>query len=438
MGGTAKALEDQKAGDGSILNEKNLNLNETKEEEKGLFVKKLTLSGFEKDLVSSKKKSKNGVDYFGCHISENDFINALNVFCARAKSMNGIRFVQAVPVDPKSKVCFVGDLDGGIMSLVQILKQLVKGGYLKDDLTIINPNFFMVFLGNYVNYSSGGVPVLYLLTILSIVNPGKIFLIRGKNEHAYMNSDYGFNSELRARYSSKTKGIDWLKFNQAIGKFYSCLPSALFISIQDDYYLGHNYIHCSSGGIDPFFDANAFVASKKEVDSINPYKKSEPFLIQKEGVDYYPYSHLPWDYAFVNGVIRQNYEGRPFKDSPWYTTQNCMMYGAMMNIQNSTCWLALFVHGHDSECTGYISSPTGGYKHWKSYVLDDDLPKGELRVEDGAVITFSTACDDVVYTDAPKKNQNVSYGIVSCLPQVSKETQFWPVTMYEFPFTKLK
>jgi len=163
-------------------------------------------------------------------------------------------YIEKIKIDPKSKICFVGDIHGSIHSLLRNLLRLVSLGYLKNDFSISeNKKFYMVFTGDYVDRGRYSVEVIYTLLKLKLKNMEKMFLLKGNHETISIYSKYGFTKELLDKFSTKFKEI-----LQSFDTFCQLLPLALFIGCGQDPTNNNNpfWIQCCHGGIEPTFKPN--------------------------------------------------------------------------------------------------------------------------------------------------------------------------------------
>lgn len=162
-------------------------------------------------------------------------------------------FVQKFKVDAGSKFCFMGDIHGSVHSLLRCLWRLVALGYLDKNLKIIAPDFYMIFLGDYVDRGRYGLETLYILTKLKNKNWDKVFLIRGNHEAVRLNAQSinysgGFFDEIEQKIPNYSD-----LFRSIIAEIYQRLPLALYIVINQ------NVIKCMHGGFAPYgyyFDEN--------------------------------------------------------------------------------------------------------------------------------------------------------------------------------------
>jgi hypothetical protein len=148
---------------------------------------------------------------------------------------------------PATYITFWGDLHGSIHSFLRTLQILIKKGFLQDNFTIIDPHFYMIFLGDYTDRGKYGVEIWYTLARLKIANPHNVIILRGNHEDADLNDAYGFVLECDNKFKDpdeKRKGLITL-FN-----LYNLLPAALFLGIENS----TEYVQCCHGGLEPGFN----------------------------------------------------------------------------------------------------------------------------------------------------------------------------------------
>jgi serine/threonine-protein phosphatase 5 len=92
----------------------------------------------------------------------------------------------------------VGDTHGQFFDFLQIFE---KWGEPADD----NP---YLFNGDYVDRGSLGVEILIVLFAWKIARPEAVFLNRGNHETEAMNTMYGFEGEVKAKYTDKRVASD--------------------------------------------------------------------------------------------------------------------------------------------------------------------------------------------------------------------------------------
>jgi len=82
---------------------------------------------------------------------------------------------------PKGRAVFVGDTHGDSESTQAILKQINFGERVKED-----PDFWLVFLGDYADRGTADVKNLLLVLSLKQKYPRNVILLRGNHEHHYV------------------------------------------------------------------------------------------------------------------------------------------------------------------------------------------------------------------------------------------------------------
>jgi hypothetical protein len=154
--------------------------------------------------------------------------------------------VQKSTVPAGAQIRFMGDLHGNIQALVRMLCKLMADGFLDANLRIIEPNGFLVFLGDFVDYGRYGADTLAMMMRLRIVNPDNVLVCRGNHEDKHMNANQhnGFFQELESRYTPSEAANLKIKIDQA----FSCLPLAIFLGIEGQMTSG--FIQCCHGGLE--------------------------------------------------------------------------------------------------------------------------------------------------------------------------------------------
>ncbi len=120
----------------------------------------------------------------------------------------------------------IGDLHGAMHSFARLLLAWSREGIIRDDLSVISPNTYFVFLGDYINRSPYGFFLLPLLLAFSEKNPGKVILLRGRQERErYWEQFLTSRSFLKRLYTdyrwSQTEDI--LPLSQEINRFFGQL-----------------------------------------------------------------------------------------------------------------------------------------------------------------------------------------------------------------------
>lgn len=152
-------------------------------------------------------------------------------------------FVQKLSLPEGSTVAMWGDLHGSIHSLLRSLNRLRTDGFIDDTFKITKPDFYMFFLGDFVDRGKYGVEVVYTLLRLKLANPDNVFLVCGNHEDAQICAHYGFATELFSKFG--------LSYNfEPVYALFEYLPMALFLGKQDS----TDFVLCCHGGIEPGFN----------------------------------------------------------------------------------------------------------------------------------------------------------------------------------------
>ena len=137
-------------------------------------------------------------------------------------------FVQKIFVADNAHIVTIGDLHGRIDCLSAIAKDLIKQGTIDTSFKILQPNTYIIFLGDYTDRGPTGTEVWCVLGTFKLQNQHNVFLLRGNHESKKINIAYGFAMELSIKYKEFADSL----FNQFVNT-YTYLPSALFVGVQN-------------------------------------------------------------------------------------------------------------------------------------------------------------------------------------------------------------
>lgn len=172
------------------------------------------------------------------------------------------------------------DIHGDIQSLLKVMKDLQKKGYLEksDAFKIVKKNFYMIFLGDYIDRGLYGVEVLGTVMKLSIANPGRVFLLKGNHDDGNSMYDQFIPTEVREKFPDKTETIQYMFYDKIVPLF----PEAIFLGDGTT----NNYALLCHGGPEAGYDPHKLFASdKKLIGDVLPHDlnvREEFFRILKD------------------------------------------------------------------------------------------------------------------------------------------------------------
>lgn len=341
-------------------------------------------------------------------------IDQYNTNHPKKSSLEKPGFVQKFVLMEDSELCIIGDIHGCFHPLLRILWRLILKGYLDIHLKIIKPHFYVIFTGDYTDRGHWGAETLITLLMLANqnfdahTNTTKVFLLRGNHEERRTNEDYGFSSELNAKYG---EGNGPAVFN-LVDEWYSHLPLALFI--------GRNgiFAQCCHGGIESAFDVKDFLRS--------------PGPIRDLGINQWQgFSWCDFKYTGPTKILTSTSVGRI--DSPGSEVD--FRTGLAQEVAKYVISGPKYIfRGHQDKYYGLkmcIASSENYPEHWKKIITDIPASgtktiKLNTKDTDGKpkyepIYTFSTAATVVcgLYD---------CYGIVT----VGATLDNWTLTPYEF------
>ncbi len=126
--------------------------------------------------------------------------------------------------------CFIGDLHGDVHSLLRTLWRLGALGFIDKNFKITKKNFYLIFLGDYVDRGRYGAEVFYTLMRLKCAKWGQVYLNRGNHEVKGMNERRareggGFRNELEIKYQEESDNLF-----AKICDIYQRLPLSVYIT----------------------------------------------------------------------------------------------------------------------------------------------------------------------------------------------------------------
>jgi hypothetical protein len=173
-------------------------------------------------------------------------------------------FVQKLTVPAGTIIGMRGDLHGDIHSLLGYLEELANQGYLDktNKFKICRPDFYLIFLGDYVDRGLYGIETISALLQLKLTNPDQVILLRGNHETVALNYHYGFFAEFFHKYGAQSSIEEREEALIKTAAFYNFLPVALYLGSSNDSINGAiDYVQCCHGGLEPLFNAQELLDS---------------------------------------------------------------------------------------------------------------------------------------------------------------------------------
>lgn len=153
-------------------------------------------------------------------------------------------FVQSCILSPEKKIVVVGDLHGCFDSLAYYFKEWYEKGIITKNF-VLNPEYIIIFTGDYIDRGQNCIEVLYALMTLKITNPCSVFLIQGNHEQKSMIESGDFYDEWLVEFGEEE--FEEETWSRLLRTFYS-MPNAVVVGrkIQSLY----DCILFSHGGIE--------------------------------------------------------------------------------------------------------------------------------------------------------------------------------------------
>lgn len=161
-------------------------------------------------------------------------------------------YAEKLVIPSSATVAIHGDMHGDIHAINRFITWCANHNYLNknDPFKIKAKNFYILFLGDYVDRGWYGAEVMYTIMRLKNENPNHVFMVRGNHEEIGLNEHYGFAAEVAAKFAGKT-------ILTKINRLYNLLPVVLYLGAGTR--TMRNYIQCCHGGMEIGFDPTALL-----------------------------------------------------------------------------------------------------------------------------------------------------------------------------------
>lgn len=136
--------------------------------------------------------------------------------------------IARVTTTPQSKIIVFGDMQAAFHSLVRNIAKLKELGILGDDLKIIPPDCYLIFLGNVPSRSPFSMEIIGLALRLMQQNPDRVLYTKGSHESDGYWQEHTLKTELKIRAAGLTK--DATPLEPEMTKFFDSLPSIIYLA----------------------------------------------------------------------------------------------------------------------------------------------------------------------------------------------------------------
>ncbi len=150
--------------------------------------------------------------------------------------------IQKLIIPDKSVIFFCGDTHGSFHTTMRNILRLKYSGIIDNNFKILKSNFYMIFLGDIVDYGYLGYENLMTILLLKYHNHEKVFIIQGNHEEMRVHSNRQFGDELKLKFKDD-RILNELTFH--IEELFMKFPSAICVRSKSD----SQWIWCCHGGL---------------------------------------------------------------------------------------------------------------------------------------------------------------------------------------------
>jgi len=275
----------------------------------------------EENLDPSKRRKVLPEDY------RKNLLNQYEIF----KSQSNRFHIQKLIIPDDSVIFFCGDTHGSFHTTMRNILRLKYSGIIDDSFKILKPNFYIIFLGDIVDYGYLGYENLMTILLLKYINHEKVFIIQGNHEehdmHWQTDPNRGrFGKELTHKF--KDDILNELTFH--IEELFVKLPSAICIKSKSD----PQWIWCCHGGLPIIHDKKD--NTYWQLDVLNFLKDENAFF---SPIDYNYANSIKWnDFQSDQGNIPGGRMAIGIDSIIYYMNQNnigFIMRGHQDNYKNT-------------------------------------------------------------------------------------------------------
>lgn len=245
--------------------------------------------------------------------------DSFKLFIERFRKSDPKPFIQAQVINPANKIVVIGDLHGSSKSLRILMKTLVVKKILAEN-SVLNPQYYLVFTGDYADRCCHGGEVWFMIIHLKILNQARVFLLKGNHESLAMAGTGEFYKEVERISYDNTQ----TEPQQILNDLFISLPYALLLgtelAIQESKTSHYKFLLFCHGGIDPSVILHE--AMRKSI-AAHKAPHQEKLINHVFSPDQSELSGLLWSDFFANRVLH---------DCPWnepsYRGENLSTYNS--------------------------------------------------------------------------------------------------------------
>lgn len=323
-------------------------------------------------------------------------------------------FVQKLIVKPNTKIGLHGDFHGDVHSMIEYIQRLNQDNYM-NGFKIIDPNFYLIFLGDYEDRGNYGAEVWYTLMRLKIENPNNVIIVRGNHEDINTCYRYGFMQECEKKFQ------DVNRFRK-ITRIFDFLPVALYLGSGTDLLL--NYILCVHGGIETNFSMSGQEIKFNSKNLLSSNKNSEYQWFKFSPDNQFPtdyYIGFMWSDFNVNPNTQTHKSGRGTDIYSFSKEDTVKFLKSHSSKRKYYALKGIFrAHQHgDNDMMEAIKTGSGVARLWP------DETNKDKNLWDNIVCTFLVG-PDTVYGEAHNYNYD-GFGILT----TAEKFEDWKLDMYK-------
>ncbi|KKP29819.1 MAG: Extracellular ligand-binding receptor [candidate division TM6 bacterium GW2011_GWF2_30_66] len=136
-----------------------------------------------------------------------------------------------IKLNTEDKCIVFGDLHAAIHSLVRDLKELEKQKIINNNLEIIAPNTYIIFLGDAINRAPYSLEVLNIILLLIEKNPEKVIYLRGNHEKKSYWQNFNLRRQIKIVFPQYAQINQENTLFDKIDNFFKTLPDSLTIKV---------------------------------------------------------------------------------------------------------------------------------------------------------------------------------------------------------------